>query len=235
MTPPLALRSVTHAWAGQPVLQGIDLELEPGELVALVGPSGCGKTTLLRIAAGLTVPSGGQVLRGGERVGLVFQHPNLLPWRTALANVHLPLELEGRPDRERAREALRRVELAHAEDLLPRALSGGMQMRVALARALVTRPGLLLMDEPFAALDALTRRRLQAWFLELAAEAGFAALLVTHDVDEAIWLCDRVIVLGGRPATIRGRHAVPLPRPRTEAMRHDARLAALAERIESEL
>jgi ABC-type nitrate/sulfonate/bicarbonate transport system ATPase subunit len=197
----VSLRGLRFAFDGQALLfDGFDLEIPAGQVLAVVGPSGSGKSTLLRLLAGLLRPQAGAVEVGGRRASMVFQAPTLLAWRSAQENVELPLQIAGidPPERcRRAREALAQVGLAEAAGLLPRELSGGMAMRVSLARALVTRPDLLLLDEPFSALDALTRRRVRAVFE--AAWVGATVVMVTHDIDEAVLLADRALVLGGRP------------------------------------
>ncbi|MFZ5670123.1 MAG: ABC transporter ATP-binding protein [Pseudomonadota bacterium] len=197
-----------------------DLTLGQGEIVALVGPSGCGKSTAMRLLAGLEAPTRGEVARAAGRgeTSLVFQAPTLAPWMSASANVALPLELAGVPRREaraRAREALARVGLADAADARPAQLSGGMAMRASLARALVTRPRLLLLDEPFAALDEITRRTLADDVLALWADLRPAILFVTHNVEEAIYMAARVVVMTAGPGRVAGEAAVdgPLPRP----------------------
>ncbi|WP_448591371.1 ABC transporter ATP-binding protein [Thermoflexus hugenholtzii] len=209
-----------EVWA----LREVSLALRPGEFVCLVGPSGCGKTTLLRILAGLLRPTQGEVwlmgqpLRGPDRrIGIVFQKDSLLPWRTALENVRLPLELNGPsgPEAEqRARVLLRQVGLEGFEDAYPRELSGGMQHRVALARALAADPEILLLDEPFATLDALTRERLNELLLSLWERQRKTVLMVTHDVHEAARLADRVLVMRPRPGAIVAEIPISLPRPR---------------------
>lgn len=210
-----------------------DLTLGEGEIVALVGPSGCGKSTAMRLLAGLERPGRGEVARttGRGETSLVFQAPTLAPWMSAAANVALPLELAGVPRpqaRERAREALARVGLATVEDARPAQLSGGMAMRVSLARALVTRPRLLLLDEPFAALDEITRRTLADDVLALWADLRPAVLFVTHNVEEAVYMASRVVVMTAGPGRLAGECAVegPLPRPpgfrTTEAFRRTA-------------
>ncbi len=241
--PPVVLEGVGLTWSGatSPLLRDFSLSLGAGRLTALVGPSGCGKSTLLRLIAGLLDPDAGRVEPGRQPPGaaaFVFQQPTLLPWRSVADNVALPLQLIGVPHDERQAEvsqALADVELSDAVDLLPGALSGGMRMRVSLARAWVGDPRLVLLDEPFAALDALTRRRVQARFLAQWEERRPTAVLVTHDIDEALLLADRVVVLGGEPLQVRADVDVPLARPRGLAMRHDPALAALAAQVEAVL
>lgn len=216
-----ALRAVEVDYRGRGRALGpFDLTLGEGEIVALVGPSGCGKSTALRLLAGLEQPTRGEIARAAGRgeTSLVFQAPTLAPWLSAAANVALPLELAGLPRREareRAREALARVGLAAAAGARPAQLSGGMAMRVSLARALVTRPRLLLLDEPFAALDEITRRALADDVLALWADLRPAILFVTHNVEEAVYMADRVVVMTAGPGTVAGESAVegPLPRP----------------------
>jgi NitT/TauT family transport system ATP-binding protein len=207
-----------------PVLDGIDLTVAAGELVAVVGPSGCGKSTLLRILAGLRVPVAGDVeidgrppaqARRAKAVGLVLQEHALLPWRTALENVRLGLEVNRAAGGEgAAEEALTLVGLAGFEGYYPHQLSGGMRQRVSLARALALRPRLLLLDEPFAALDELTRGELGHELLRVWSSTGATVILVTHSVPEAVMLADQVLVLSPRPARVRADVAVDLPRPR---------------------
>lgn len=223
----VGFRKVRRAFAsGVTVLDDFDLEIAEGELVALLGPSGCGKSTLLRLAAGLDRPDAGEVevAWDGERAatGFVFQDAHLLPWRNVLANVELPLELMGVPARERRRaaiEVLEAVELGDVLERLPSELSGGMRMRVSIARALVTRPKLLLLDEPFAALDEITRQRLDEKLRALWALRGLTILFVTHSIAEAVFLADRAIVLTRRPARIVLDHLIDLPRERPASLR----------------
>ncbi|MDB5416345.1 MAG: transporter ATP-binding protein [Rubritepida sp.] len=206
--------------------------MREGDFLALLGPSGCGKSTLLRMVAGLLEPSAGTI--GWNRdtrpeIGFVFQEPTLMPWATALRNVALPLELAGmgRAEAEaRAAEWLARVELAGFEHAYPRALSGGMRMRVSIARALVTRPRLLLMDEPFAALDEITRFRLNADLLELWREERFTAIFVTHSTFESVYLAERIVVMSPRPGRVATELHVPAEDRATAEFRTSAIYAA---------
>jgi len=209
-----ALRDATVAYGAVPALDPTSLAVEDGRITALVGPSGCGKSTVLRLLAGLQTPTTGTVTRTVEpgRTSLVFQSATLAPWLSARANVALPIELAGQPAaqaRAAAEAELARVGLSQATALKPHQLSGGMAMRVALARALVTRPRLLLLDEPFAALDALTRRSLIDDVLALWSETRPGVLLVTHDIDEAVYLADRVLVMSPQPGRIVAEVSVP--------------------------
>ncbi len=228
-----ALSQVEVDYPRGPALGPFSLEIGAGEIVALVGPSGCGKSTAMRLLAGLEAPSRGVVARtpGRGETAVVFQAPTLAPWLSARANAALPLELAGVAAREaavRADEALGRVGLAGAEAARPAQLSGGMAMRVSLARALVTGPKLLLLDEPFAALDEITRRSLADDVLKLWAAAKPAIVFVTHNVEEAVYMGSRVVVMTPGPGRTVGEVAVegPLPRPSgfrtTEAFRAKA-------------
>jgi len=229
--------------AGTLAVRGVDLAIARGDFLSLLGPSGCGKSTLLRMIAGLIAPSAGHIAWPGAegaqpRLGFVFQEPTLLPWSTALANTALPLKLEGmaRPEREgRAAEALARVGLAGFERAYPRALSGGMKMRVSIARALVTRPDILLMDEPFAALDEITRFRLNNDLLEIWQETGFTAVFVTHSVFESVYLSRRIAVMAARPGRIEAEIAVPALFPRGETFRTSSDYAALCRTVSDAL
>jgi NitT/TauT family transport system ATP-binding protein len=209
----------------------IDLEIANGEFVALLGPTGCGKSTLLRVIGDLRAPSSGRVevwaqpayvARHNNEFGFVFQEPALLHWRTALANVMLPLEVVGYPAntrRERCLELLQRVGLSGFEDNYPHELSGGMKQRVAIVRALAWDPSILLMDEPFSALDELTRNQLQGDLLDIWATEHKTVVFVTHNISEAVYLADRVVVMSARPGRINAVIPVELPRPRTQAIR----------------
>jgi NitT/TauT family transport system ATP-binding protein len=219
-------------------LQPISFRLAAGELVCLLGPSGSGKSTLLRIVGGLLPPDGGKIWFNGEPlhepradIGFVFQKNNLMPWRTVLQNVLLPAEVQRGQvtgvDRQHARDLLALVGLAGFEDAYPTQLSGGMSQRVALARALLHRPRLLLMDEPFGALDALTRERLNVELLHLHQRQATTILMVTHDIGEAVFLSDRVLVLSDRPGRLVAELPIDLPLPRQVAHLGSARFGEL--------
>ncbi len=212
------LRSVRKTFdAGPAVIEGFDLHVDPGEFLAILGPSGCGKSTLLRMIARLLPVDGGSIsIEPDDRfqTAFVFQDAHLLPWRTVLDNAALPLELMGVEREERhteARAALDQVSLAGVEDRYPAQLSGGMKMRVSLARALVTSPRLLLLDEPFAALDEITRFRLDLRLRELWRERGMTVIFVTHSISEATFLSNRAVVLGRRGGHINLDHRLELP------------------------
>jgi NitT/TauT family transport system ATP-binding protein len=218
------------------------LEIRPGEFVSIVGPSGCGKTTLLNLMAGLIRPSAGRILFRGRNadgpsteVGLVFQRPVLLPWRRVLDNVLLPVEVIGlRPRaayREKARTLLAMVGLAGFEDAYPRELSGGMQQRAAIARALVYDSSVLLMDEPFAALDAMTREELNLELLRIWQATGRTIIFVTHNIAEAVLLSDRIVVMTPRPGQVKAVIEVDLARPRSLALLGEPRFGQLAAQI----
>ena len=243
--PKIAAEDVRHVFAadGEPLLalDGVDLAVREGELVAIVGESGCGKSTLLRLVAGLLRPTAGRVLLDGqpvveprEDVALVFQRSVLLEWRTALDNVLLPAEIRRLPRGRHAADAralLATLGLAGFEERRPRQLSGGMQQRVALAQALLLQPAVLLLDEPFGALDAITREQLNLELLDLWEARRSTMLFVTHDLAEAVFLADRVVLMTRRPGRIAASFPVPLPRPRTLDQRYSADFANLCRTI----
>jgi len=208
----LSLRAVRRSFGEVDAVAPTDLAIERGSFTALVGPSGCGKTTLLRLLGGLDEPSGGTIVRAAGAVSLCFQEPRLLPWRDLLSNVELPLEIAGVAAverRARARAALDLVRLHDAHARAPHELSGGMRMRASLARALVQRPQLLLLDEPFGALDEVTRHELDAELRALWERERFTAVIVTHSIPEAVFLADRVLVFSPRPARVVADIATP--------------------------
>ncbi len=237
----LRLRGVQKTFpGGVRVTEPISLDIDPGDFVAIIGPSGCGKSTLLRIIAGLETPTAGTITRSPSaksdqshrEIAYVFQDAHLLPWRTVLANVALPLELAGvsRSKRdEKSAALLRQVGLLELAGRYPSQLSGGQRMRVSLARAMVTSPDLLLLDEPFAALDEITRQQLDEWLRQLWHERRMTVLFVTHSIQEATFLAERVLVLSGRPARIVAdeRASAQLPAERTASLRGSATFAGL--------
>jgi ABC-type nitrate/sulfonate/bicarbonate transport system ATPase subunit len=221
-------------------LDGVDVEVAEGEFVSIVGPSGCGKSTLFNILAGLQLPSDGRVLLAGEeprllgRVGYMPQKDLLMPWRSVLDNVTLGLELAGasrRAARERARGELGRFGLEGFEQRWPASLSGGMRQRAALLRTFLAGRELMLLDEPFGALDALTRQNMQEWLLEIWQQDRKTILFVTHDVEEALYLSDRVYVMSGRPGRMRDCVQVDLPRPRSLATLSEPRFVELEQQL----
>lgn len=233
----LDIRGLSHAFElgdqRLPVLDDVDLHLQPGESVGLLGPSGCGKSTLLRLVAGLEGLQHGQLLADGGAIEgphpsrvLVFQDPTLYPWRSVWDNVALGLQARGqlKTQRPRVDETLRKVGLLEFRDAYPRQLSGGMAQRAALARALINEPRLLLLDEPLGKLDSLTRIAMQSELIRLWQQQAYSSLLVTHDVEEALLLCDRVLVFSARPARVLAELKVERPYPRR---RDDPRLLEL--------
>jgi NitT/TauT family transport system ATP-binding protein len=225
-----------------PVLHDIDLNVHEGELVCVVGPSGCGKSTFLNAVDGLVRTSGGAILVDGRQVtgpgpdrAMVFQHDSLFPWRTVLQNVIYGLELQGRLGtremRERANALIDLVGLRGFAENYPHELSGGMRQRVNIARALVMRPDLLLLDEPFAALDAQTREFMQVELLKILSRARTTALFVTHQINEAVFLSNRVVVFSARPAVVKEIIVIKLPEVRTLAIKHEPAFIALEQRI----
>jgi NitT/TauT family transport system ATP-binding protein len=245
MEPVLAAEGIRHQYTGRTgellALDGVGLDVAAGEFVAIVGPSGCGKSTLLRILGGLLAPSQGRVLLDGEvlaepkrQVGFVFQNVNLMPWRTVLQNVLLPLEIAATPRGEaesRARKMLGLVGLAGFEVAYPHQLSGGMAQRVAIGRALVSQPEVLLLDEPFGALDALSREQMNLELLRIWRAQKVTAVMVTHDLQEAIFVADRVLVMSSRPGRISAEVMIDLPRPRTLDVVYTEFFGALSRRV----
>lgn len=224
----LMLRGVGKTFGNDVVaLRHVDLTICEGDFLSLLGPSGCGKSTALRLIAGLSAPSAGRIdwlgpPMGKTDIGFVFQEPTLMPWATVYENVWLPLRLQGvsrEAARERVAAVLDQVHLTGFEDAVPRELSGGMKMRASIARALVTRPRVLLMDEPFAALDEITRFRLNNDLLELWQKERFTVVFVTHSVFESVFLSSRIVVMAAKPGRVFDEMAVDAPYPRDEAFR----------------
>ncbi len=241
----LAAEQISHLYPGPNgdvlALDDVTLDLSRESFVCLVGPSGCGKSTLLRILAGLLTPSSGRVLLDGQpithaqrRIGIVFQKANLMPWRTVYGNLTLPLELAGLPNAERDRRAQSMLELTGLQgfaETYPAALSGGMAQRVAIGRALIHYPEVLLMDEPFGSLDALTREQMSEELLRIWAKHHKTMLMVTHSIPEAVLLADRVLVMSPRPGQLVADVAIPLPRPRSLDLLHRPDFVALTEQL----
>jgi NitT/TauT family transport system ATP-binding protein len=225
--PAVVLRGARRSFGDVVALDGIDLTVNEGEFVALIGPSGCGKSTLLRLVAGLDQGEG-EVSVDRSSIAYVFQDAHLLPWRTVTDNVALPLQLRGKPNDEAVRRALKEVDLVDAADRYPAQLSGGMRMRASIARALVTEPRLLLMDEPFAALDELTRNRLDERLRALWKTRGLTVMFVTHAIFEATFLATRAVVLTKRPARIVTDVPIELPAERSSETRGSPEFAHIA-------
>lgn len=241
MTTPIArLEAVEVDYPRGPALGPFEFELAPGEITALVGPSGCGKSTALRLLAGLEAPTRGRVERASGRgeTAVVFQAPTLMPWASAVGNVALPLELAGTPRptaRARAAAALARVKLVGIDAAKPAQLSGGMAMRVSLARALVTDPRLLLLDEPFAALDEITRRALAEDVHQLWVQSKPAIVFVTHNVEEAVYMASRVVVMTSGPGRAAGGAVIDAPLPRPPGFRTTPQFRQAAEKVSADL
>ena len=245
--PLLALRGVGKTFPnGTRALAGLDLEVRDGEFLSLLGPSGCGKSTALRIIAGLSEPTHGAVewpaaateAQSGSRIGFVFQEPTLMPWASVFKNVLLPLKLTGAPAAKaaaRVKAALDRVGLQKFSRAYPRELSGGMRMRVSIARALVTEPALLLMDEPFAALDEITRFKLNGDLLQMWQALRTTVVFVTHSVFESVYLSSRVVVMAARPGRAFAELAIDAPYPRDRNFRTSAEYAAFCRRTSEAL
>lgn len=249
--PPVLAANALHMTFYDPVradllaLHDMSVSVDEGEFLAVVGPSGCGKSTLLRLLGGLLRPISGEVLFRGQplsapqrEIGIVFQRANLMPWRTVLGNILLPLEIAGAPQAVMAARAQALVGLVGLEgfaDAYPHQLSGGMQQRVALARALVHQPSTLLLDEPFGALDALTRERMNAELLRIWALDRPTVVMVTHSISEATLLADRVLVMSPRPGCARAAFQVPLPRPRNISLASEPEFLRLTRLIRAEI
>lgn len=240
----VSLKAIDKRFArGTQALEGLDLDVREGEFLSLLGPSGCGKTTVLRLLAGLTEPSAGMIsgpaspsrpIRRGNEIGYVFQDPTLMPWASVADNVWLPLRLQGvaRRDAGPAIDAmLALVGLSEFAAAYPGALSGGMRMRVSIARSLVTRPRLLLLDEPFAALDEITRFKLNDDLLRLKGELACTVVFVTHSIFESAYLSDRIAVMAPRPGRVLEMISSDLPAPRGESLRRDPRYGELCGRL----
>lgn len=238
-TTTLSLSGVAKRFpTGTTALTGVDLSVGPGEFVSVVGPSGCGKSTLLRLASGLEAASSGEVVNAAGTTSYVFQDPTLLEWRTALRNVELVPELRGTAKADRraaAQAALDLVGLTGFEKQHPRQLSGGMRMRVSIARALVAQPDLALFDEPFGALDEITRLRMQTELQNIFELKQFAGVFITHSVSEAVYLSTRVLVMSGRPGRIVDEVTVPWSYPRPPELRYEPEFAALTGRVSAAL
>jgi NitT/TauT family transport system ATP-binding protein len=241
MTPKLATRNLSKRFDQLEALRDLNIEIERGGFVSVVGPSGCGKTTFLRIVAGLEPASAGEVLLDGRAVrapggdrGFVFQNDSLLPWRTVLANAMIGPEIAGRagePERRLTLDLLKLVGLEGFETYYPRQLSGGMRQRVNLARALAIDPEVLLMDEPFSALDAQTREIMQTELMRIWEQGRKTVLFVTHQIDEAVFLSDRVLVFARRPGRLQESVEIEMPRPRSLAIKRTPKFVAYVDRI----
>jgi NitT/TauT family transport system ATP-binding protein len=240
--PEIEIAGVTKQYGNaHAVLQSIDLVVAKQEFISIIGPSGCGKSTILKLIAGLANPTNGTIrvdgmtpLNARETISFVFQDATLLPWRTVKQNIGLGLELEHAPNARREKEIaalLDLVGLTNVAKAYPRELSGGMKMRVSIARALATNPRLMLLDEPFAALDEMSRDRLNEEILRLRAEQNWTAVFVTHSVSEAVFLSDRIVVLAPNPGRIHAEFQVEMPAPRTSAIRNSPQFDAIVARV----
>ncbi|MFI5717668.1 ABC transporter ATP-binding protein [Nocardia sp. NPDC051750] len=231
-------RVIKRFGTGTTALDGIDLRVRHGDFVAVVGPSGCGKSTLLRMAAGLDRPSAGSVAVATESIGFIFQEPTLLPWRSVRRNVELSAELahlDKAARRSRAAAAIRAVGLDDFAEQLPRTLSGGMKMRASLARALTLAPEVMLLDEPFGALDEMTRLDMQVELQRLYTDKQFTAMFITHSVSEAVFLANRVVVLTPRPGRIADMVDIDFPYPRGPELRYDPRFTDYVSQLSASL
>ena len=238
-SPALSFRNVSMVFPdGTHAVDNVSFDVHPGEFVTVVGPSGCGKSTLLRIASGLEDNTGGSVAVDKSSIGYVFQDATLLPWRTVQKNVELNAELQGMAKatrQQKAKEAIELVNLVGHEGKYPKQLSGGMKMRCSLARSLVLSPKVFLFDEPFGALDEITRERLNDELLRLFLHERFAGLFITHSIQEAVFLSTRVIVMSARPGRIIGDYQVPYAFPRQHELRYEPEFAEMCGRISNDL
>jgi NitT/TauT family transport system ATP-binding protein len=240
--PEIEIAGVTKQYGNaHAILESIDLVVAKQEFISIIGPSGCGKSTILKLIAGLAVPTSGTIrvdgmtpLNAREAISFVFQDATLLPWRTVKQNIGLGLELERVPNVRREKEIAALLELVGLKNVAksyPRELSGGMKMRVSIARALATNPRVMLLDEPFAALDEMSRDRLNEEILRLREEQNWTAVFVTHSVSEAVFLSDRIVVLAPNPGRIHAEFRVELPAPRTSAIRNSPEYDAIVARV----
>ncbi len=238
MDPVISFRAVTKHFGSTHAVDSTTLSIRKGEFVSLVGPSGCGKSTVLRLGSGLTQPSSGTIERSSDSIGYIFQEPTLMPWRTVVQNVRFLGELDGMSRQEstrRSAEVLALVGLEEFRDHYPLALSGGMKMRTSIARSLLLDPDLFLFDEPFGALDQISRARLNEELTSLFADRRFASLFVTHSVDEAVFLASRLLVMSKRPGKIVAEFEIPYPFPRDPSIRYQPEFAVLAGRVAAAL
>jgi NitT/TauT family transport system ATP-binding protein len=237
----VSLRNIRKTFErGTTALDNLDLDVRDGEFVSLLGPSGCGKSTALRLIAGLSVPSTGAIdwPQGASKLGFVFQEPTLMPWADVAANVRLPLKLahaNEKQSQETVAQTLARVGLSEFSESFPRELSGGMKMRASIARALVTEPQLLLMDEPFAALDEITRFKLNNELLALWQQQRRTVIFVTHSVFESVYLSQRIVIMTPRPGRVAAEVAIPAPYPRDERFRTSAEYAGYCRTVSEAL
>lgn len=238
-TIPLSFRNISMSFPdGTRALDNVSLDIGKGEFVTIVGPSGCGKSTLLKIASGLLKQTSGEVVVAGEHIGYVFQDATLFPWRTVQRNVELLMELHNTPKAERSENAKRVIELVGLkgfENHYPKSLSGGMKMRASLARTLTMKPPVLMFDEPFGAVDEITREYLNEETLKLFQQERFAGLFITHSISEAVFLSTKVHVMSARPGRIVASYDVPFPYPRSPELRFDPDFAVLSGEINQAL